>query len=81
MGFLADNIVRAMNWTTTKVPLWQIDCENFRKVGRPFELRDVTSQEHCQFVELFAARYDLKFSKSETIVVFEPQSEEAVKEA
>lgn len=48
-----------MNWTTTTVPLWQIDCDNYRKVGKPFELRDVTTSEHEAFAEVFAARYDL----------------------
>ncbi len=61
-----------MNWSTTKVPLWQIDCDNYRMVGRAFELRDVTTPEHLQFVEVFAARYGLKFSQSGSTIRFEP---------
>jgi hypothetical protein len=59
-----------LNWTTTTVPLWQIDCDNFRKVGRAFELRDVTGDEHGRFVEVFAARYDLAYERKGTTVVF-----------
>lgn len=39
-----------MNWTSTKVPLWQTDCETFRTVGRRFELRDVATTAHEEFV-------------------------------
>jgi hypothetical protein len=53
--------VLPLNWTTTTVPLWQVDCENFRRTGKPFELRDVSSAEHRDFVEQFAARYDMVF--------------------
>ena len=61
-----------MNWTTTKVPLWQIDCENFRKVHQPFELRDVTTAEHKLFVEMFAARYLMQYTERGTTVRFHP---------
>jgi hypothetical protein len=61
-----------MNWTSTTVPLWQIDCDNFRRVGRPFELRDVTTMEHERFVEMFCARYDIECIKDGTIVRFDP---------
>lgn len=59
-----------MNWTTTTVPLWQIDCDNYRKVGREFELRDVTTPEHLRFAEVFAARYDLSFETAGTTIRF-----------
>jgi hypothetical protein len=61
-----------MNWTTTTVPLWQIDCDNYRKVGRHFELRDVTTAEHRQFVEVFAARYDLAVQLNGAVATFRP---------
>ncbi len=48
-----------VNWTSTSTPLWQIDCENFRKVGKPFELRNVVTLQHRQFIEAFAERYYL----------------------
>jgi hypothetical protein len=62
----------AVNWTTTKVPLWQVDCENFRRTGRPFELRDVSAPEHLQFVNAFAARYELTVKEDRGSVRFEP---------
>ena len=60
-----------MNWTTTTVPLWAVDCAEYVKVGRPFELRDVTTDEHLRFVELFAARHNLKATTKGTTVLFE----------
>lgn len=61
----------AVNWTSTKVPMWQIDCESFRKIGRVFELRDVTTPEHRAFVEAFSERFRLKITQSGTTVTFE----------
>jgi hypothetical protein len=60
-----------MNWTSTTVPLWQIDCENFRKVGKPFEPRDVTTEEHKRFVAAFGSKFRLKVAQKETTVVFD----------
>jgi len=60
-----------MNWTTTKVPLWQIDCENFRRADSAFEVPDVTTTEHQEFVEHFAARYGLKYKQADGTVRFE----------
>jgi hypothetical protein len=62
-----------VNWTSTQVPLWQIDCDEFRKVGRPFELRDVTTPEHENFCAVFSIRVGWKFKKEGTTVLFSPQ--------
>jgi hypothetical protein len=61
-----------VNWTTTQVPLWQIDCEAFRKAEREFELRDVSTEEHRQFVLAFCGRYNWKPKQSGTTVLFLP---------
>ncbi len=63
-----------MNWSSTRVPLWQIDCEEFRKVGRPFELRDVTTPEHEKFVEAFSVRHGLMNGREGTTVRFFPKT-------
>jgi len=60
-----------MNWTSTNVPLWQSDCENFWRAGGPFEVRGVSSDEHKAFIALFAERHSLNFSQSGTTVSFE----------
>jgi hypothetical protein len=60
-----------VNWTTTTVPLWQVDCENYRRTGKPFEIRDVSTHEHREFIEQFAARYDLRVKHGDGVVVFE----------
>ena len=49
-----------LNSTSTKVPLWQQDCESFRRTLRPFILRDVTDPEHLNFVDDFARQYALR---------------------
>jgi hypothetical protein len=52
-----------MNWTSTQVPMWQIDCVEFHKVGLPFELRDINSEEHETFAKLFALRNNLHLQR------------------
>lgn len=44
----------------------------FWKVGRPFELRDVTTEEHIRFVFAFAARAKWNSKKDGTSVIFSP---------
>ena len=61
-----------MNWTSTQVPLWQIDCDEFRKVGRPFELRDVNTPEHENFVAVFSVRFGWTAKREGTMVIFSP---------
>jgi hypothetical protein len=68
------NVRTNMNWSSTQVPLWQIDCEEFRKVGRPFELRDVTTPEHEKFVEVFSVRHGLWTEREGTTVRFSQKS-------
>jgi hypothetical protein len=63
----------ALNWTTTKVPMWQIDCEAYRKLKRPFELRDATTVEHEKFIFAFCARYDWLYEWSGHTVVLTPR--------
>jgi hypothetical protein len=65
-----------MNWTSTRVPLWQIDCENFYRSGHPIELRDVTTNEHKQFVAAFAQRHQLRIIERGTTVRFERENNE-----
>jgi hypothetical protein len=48
-----------MNWTSTKAPLWKVDCVYFHKVARPFEVRDVSTPEQQRFLGLFAAERGL----------------------
>ena len=59
-----------MNFTTTKVPLWQIECDNFRRVDSEYELRDMATTEHDQFVQALAARYDLDITRLGSTVTF-----------
>ena len=61
------------NWTSTKVPLWEADCVQFWRAGLPFELRDVTEDEHYIFVAQFSAAHDLAVTRDGTTVVFRPR--------
>lgn len=65
-----------MNWTSTKVPLWQIDCHEFVKTGRPVELRDVTTPDHDEFVLAFSTKHNLSVKKKGTTVIFLPRPPE-----
>jgi hypothetical protein len=50
--------------------MWQIDCDNFRKVGGIFQLKDVTTEEHQMFIKLFCARYDYSVKMAGTTAIF-----------
>ena len=53
-------IKKPVNWTSTKVPLWESDCLQFWRAGQPFELRDVCTDDHFQFVSQFAKAHELE---------------------
>lgn len=59
-----------MNWTSTKAPKWQMQCGNFANNGLAFDLRDVTTEEHLRFVEVFAKHYGLNVEREGTTVTF-----------
>ncbi|HEX7859625.1 MAG TPA: hypothetical protein VF773_04820 [Verrucomicrobiae bacterium] len=40
---------------------------------RPFELRDVIAPEHLEFVQHFAARYELEVEEKGTTMLFRPK--------
>ena len=58
-----------MNWTSTRVPMWQSDCQELRKLQRPFQLRDV-GLENEKFIEMFAARFDFEIERVGSTVIF-----------
>jgi hypothetical protein len=61
------------NWTSTQVPLWETDCIQFWRAGQPFQLRDVSTEEHYLFVARFAGAHDLDVSRDGTTVTFCPR--------
>ena len=63
---------QGVNYTSTTVPMWQIDCEELARRGRLFELRDVSDEEHFQFVQGWARRNGWSHSRSQTTVTFHP---------
>jgi hypothetical protein len=60
----------AINWTSTEVPMWEMDCVQFWRTGLPFELRNVTTDEHAAFVERFAAAHQLTVQREGSNVQF-----------
>ena len=56
------------------MPLWQQDCESFRRTLRPFILRDVTDPEHLNFVDDFARQYALRAERVDSAVTFYPSA-------
>ena len=63
-----------MNWTSTKIPLWQIECDHLRKTLSPFELRDV-GPEHNGFIEAFTTLYNLECVREGSTITFFPHRE------
>ncbi|HET7712987.1 MAG TPA: hypothetical protein VFK94_00030 [Patescibacteria group bacterium] len=59
-----------MNWTSTRVPLWQTDCQNFWRAGSPFEVRDVTDLKDTEFLENFASSHNLFYTRWGTTIRF-----------
>ena len=59
-----------MNWTSTKVPLWQLDCQNFWRAGTAFEIRDVKDEDR-PFIETFAASHHLSYTRRGETVIFQ----------
>ena len=49
--------------------MWQSDCEDYRRLRRPFQLRDV-GRENERFIELYAARFDLDIEREGSTVIF-----------
>ena len=60
-----------MNWTSTIIPMWQNDCDQFLEVNRPFELRHIQTAEHEEFVAAFSKEHNLKVTRSATTARFE----------
>jgi hypothetical protein len=60
-----------MNRTSTQVPLWRIDCEQFRKLGS-FELLHVNTEAHETFIKAFIAENDLNHAREGSTITFLP---------
>jgi hypothetical protein len=54
-----------MNLTSTKNKEWKADCDAFRISGRIFELCDVKTEDHKNFVRDFCAQNKRKAERSE----------------
>jgi hypothetical protein len=61
---------KSVNWTSTKVPLWETDCLQFWRAGQPFEVRDVTTEDHLLFVARFAEAHELEIRQDGSTVIF-----------
>jgi len=59
-----------LNTTSTKIPHWETDCENYVVALPSFELRDVSRSDHIKFVEEFAIKHGLKFRLEGTTAIF-----------
>ena len=64
------------NWTSTTVPLWETDCLQFWRAGQPFQLRDVSTEEHSRFIARFSRDNDLEVQRQGSTVTFQPRIKE-----
>ena len=62
-----------LNWTSAKVPYWQSDCDAYRKLAKPFELRDVESNTQEAFAILYALQFDFEYKRDGSTVIFTPR--------
>jgi hypothetical protein len=62
---------KVVNWTSAKVPMWQMDCQNFWRAGLPFEVRNVSEEEDVRFIETFASSHSLNYVRNGETAYFD----------
>lgn len=68
-----------MDRTSTIVPTWRDDCENFAKGHGLFELLNVTTTDQFLFVIEFCKKHDLDYSFAGDTLLFAPGKKAAEK--
>jgi len=66
-----------MDRTSTTVPTWQEDCENFAKGHGLFELLNVSTTDQFLFVIGFCKKHDLDYSLADNTLLFAPRQKVA----
>jgi hypothetical protein len=61
--------------------VWQIDCENYRTAGGPFQIKDVSTEEHQMFIKLFCERYGYAAKMAGTTAEFSKAESPANKDS
>lgn len=61
----------ARNWTSTKVPMWEVDLIEFWRTGRPFEVREVSTPDQEEVILRFARSRGLKIERAGTTIVLQ----------
>jgi hypothetical protein len=64
-----------MNWISTAIPSWREECENQRRRHESFEVRDVTTSEHLQFIATFSKCFHLRIKPTGRSILIEEGSE------
>lgn len=62
-----------MTWTSAKRACWQSDCDAYRKLNKPFQLRDVQGRMHEAFALVYALQFDCKYDRDGSTVTFSPK--------
>jgi len=62
-----------MNYTSVKAPFWQSDCDAYRKLNRPFQLRDVKSRTQEAFALVYALHFGFNYDRAGSTVTFSPK--------
>lgn len=62
-----------MNRTSTNHPRWKIECDEFRKLGKPFKLGNASTVEHMAFIQAFCMTFEWTAKQlGETVIFFPP---------
>jgi hypothetical protein len=62
-----------MNWTSAKVNSWQSDCDAYRKLNKPFQLRDVQGRTQEAFALIYALQFGINYNRDGSTVTFSPK--------
>ena len=64
-----------MNTISTSVPHWREQCENCRRDCEKFELQNVSTSEHLQFIAKFSQCFGFQVRPKGRSVLFERSSD------
>jgi hypothetical protein len=62
-----------MKCASVNAAFWQSDCDAYRKLNRPFQLRDVKSRTQEAFALIYALHFGFNYERDGSTVTFSPR--------